>query len=160
MIHGQHFIDYVLEPTLKEIEMYSIEAMLLMYATAYTESRLTHLKQLNGPALGIFQVEPKTYLDVKRYLETRPDIETKVLAALEYDSIPNSSMHLISNLKLSTIIARIKYWMHPSSIPERHENAEMYSYYKHLYNCNPIVDSQEVFFFAMREARKWISLKS
>jgi len=160
MIHGQHFIDYVLEPTLKDIQMYSIDAMYLMYATAYTESRLTHLKQLDGPALGIFQVEPKTYLDVKRYLDTRPDIKQRVTDALEYDSIPNSSMPLITDLRLGAIIARVKYWMHPSSIPAYNENVEMYGYYKHLYNCNPIVDSQEVFFFALREAHKWISMKS
>lgn len=160
MIHAQHFIDYVLEPTLKEIQMYSIDAMFLLYATAYTESRLTHLKQLNGPALGLFQVEPKTYLDVKRYLNGRPEIEAKVLGCLERDSIPNSSMSLITDLRLGTIVARVKYWMHPSIIPDRRENAEMYGYYKHLYNCNPIVDSREVFYYALREARKWISLKS
>jgi len=155
MIHPQHFIDYVLKPTLNDMKMFSIEAVYLMYATAYTESRLTHLKQLNGPALGIFQIEPATYLDVKRYLDTRENIKARVLRAIDNVDIPCSSLHLVTDLKLSTIFARLKYWMSPQPLPDKYQNIDMYHYYKTIYNCNPHVDSKEVFLYALKEARKF-----
>lgn len=61
---------------------YSEEAENLLMGTAAQESALgEYIRQLgNGPALGIFQMEPETFDDIVRnYLSYRPDLCRKVL---------------------------------------------------------------------------------
>jgi hypothetical protein len=43
----------------------SLNAIQLLMGTAAQESHLgTYLKQINGPALGVFQMEPNTEIDI------------------------------------------------------------------------------------------------
>ena len=52
----------LIEKVLKEFGMYSESATNLLLGTAAQESRFgTYIKQINGPACGVFQIEPLTY---------------------------------------------------------------------------------------------------
>ena len=51
---------YVIEPTLKLIDLWSPEAMQLIWLTGWVESRYEYTDQGKGPAKSFWQVEPTT----------------------------------------------------------------------------------------------------
>lgn len=60
-----HFIFKVLRPTLTEMSMWSPSAEKLLTMIAAHESLgLKHRVQVQGPALGVFQMEPATFKDL------------------------------------------------------------------------------------------------
>ena len=51
------------------------KAETLLLGTAKAESGLIYLKQLKGPALGLYQNEPKTHKDTwDNYLKYKPEL--------------------------------------------------------------------------------------
>ena len=64
MINLNQFRDEIVAPTLKEIGLYSKAAERLVIGTGLTESRLEYVKQIGGPALGLYQCEPSTHKDI------------------------------------------------------------------------------------------------
>lgn len=129
MIRPQDLRECVIRPVLKALELHSAEAEDLLMLTAAQESKLGfHLTQLNGPALGIYQIEPATHKDILRYLSRRTDLAQKV----GMFAVKGSHDELVWNLAYSTAIARIKYYMVPLPIPlSLGGQAE---YYKKYYN--------------------------
>lgn len=145
MLNPNQYANLILQPALKALDMFSISAMHLMLCTALVESNLKHLKQLpNGPALGLLQMEPETYFDVKRYLYTREDILNKVLKHCQYSFMPRTDA-LVSNLAFSAMMSRIKYWMIPEPLPHYTDSCALANYYELYYNGNPDVDKTEEF---------------
>jgi len=135
MINPKQFVDEILEPTLKAINMYSVDAMHLMFRTALVESHLTHIRQLpKGRGLGFMQVEMATHIDVVRYLKTRPDITARILNYLEYTQIPTKEHNLIGNTALNVVAARVKYWMQPEPLPSYKDIDAQADYYLKYYN--------------------------
>ena len=56
-----------IEEVLDYLNLNSLSAVNLLLGTAAQESRLgEYIEQVNGPALGIFQMEPKTEIDIFR----------------------------------------------------------------------------------------------
>ena len=136
MMHPKQFRDEVLRPALKEVGLWSPEAELLLMITCAKESLMGfYLKQLNdGPAVGVFQMEPNTYYDiVNHYLEYRPELTDKVLDACSLHYLPGAN-YLISNLKLATIMARLQYYRVSSALPEVDDIDGMARYWKEHYN--------------------------
>ena len=129
-IRAKDLRECVIRPVLQKLDLYSLEAEELMLLTVAQESQMGYyLKQVNGPALGIYQIEPATYMDVLRYLRHRPELRNIV------DSLATSSFdsdELIWNLAYATAIARVKYAMIPEAIPLTLEGQARY--YKQYYN--------------------------
>ena len=71
-INKDQFRDLI-RRTLKDITLYSEDAVDLLMMTAAAESNLgEYLRQINGPALGAFQMEPGTHDDIwKNYLNPK-----------------------------------------------------------------------------------------
>lgn len=135
MINPSQYADLILEPALKAMRMYSLDAMYLMLRTALVESRLTHIKQLPaGPALGFMQIEPDTYADIIRYLKTRDGIRISILEYCGYISLPAHPHVLIHNVAFNAMIARVKYWMTPQPIPNYKDIKSQGEYYLNWYN--------------------------
>ena len=66
-------IKRIIEYALRDLNMYSKDAVLLVYRTGEAESGYRHLEQVKGPAVGFFQVEPDTIDDtIDNYLKFRP----------------------------------------------------------------------------------------
>ena len=81
----------------------------LLLGTAAQESAFgTYLKQVNGPALGAFQMEPATFYAVKEWSVRRFPLvlEGRYATELEYD------------LSIAILSARLNYLSKPDSIPE------------------------------------------
>ena len=86
MLDPNQFTKHIIRPALEAIDLYSKAAEELLLGTAIQESRLVYLKQIGGgPALGLFQMEPATELDlVKNYIWYRPELHAKMMAFPRY----------------------------------------------------------------------------
>ena len=132
MIKIEHFLDEVVIPTLKELDMYSEEACLLVVGTAIQESRLHYLKQIpSGIAKGICQMEEATHDDIwDNFLKYKPEIKERLLG------LTNQSMDLVDQLKgnlyYAVAMCRIHYYRVSEALPNDLEG--MARYWKKYYN--------------------------
>lgn len=121
----------IIIPTLEYLGLYSDAAVLLLLGTCAQESHLgTYVRQINGPALGIYQCEPNTHDDIwDNYLEYKTDLKEKVLAIA-----PRDVNNLINNLNYATAIARIHYLRVKAALPSAGNLNAIAAYYKKYYN--------------------------
>tara|TARA_R110000787_G_scaffold254663_2_gene359957 strand:- start:2199 stop:2726 length:528 start_codon:yes stop_codon:yes gene_type:complete len=140
------FREQVVRPALQFMDkyipgMYSEAAENLMVGTALMESDISYLVQKGGPALGVYQVEPETYIDItQRYFsvsEFRTQFES-IFWDLGYTGTTNKE-HLIFDLRYATIIARIKYFMAPTPLPDADDIHALGHYWDDIFNANPDV---------------------
>lgn len=161
MINPNQFAQLVLEPALKATGTYSLDAMYLMLCTAIVESKLTHLKQLpDGPAMGLYQIEWRTYLDCIRYLVTdEPALKVKILLHTERINFPTTPEAFLADLNLNALIARTKYWMEDEPLPSYKDPQGQAAYYEKYYNANPHNDKTDEFIKANSYCGAWIDEK-
>lgn len=108
-----------------------INAERLLLGTAITESGLRHLKQINGPAMGFYQIEPGTANDIwENHILYRDDLADRVRWAC--GELPDRASQLATNLVYATMIARLKYWMAPEPMPSTLDGFAQY--WKRYYN--------------------------
>jgi len=135
MIDPIQLLKYVIRPTLRDLGVWSVNAEQLVLGTACQESACgEYLVQLgNGPALGIYQMEPATHADIWRnYLPGRA-LATKVSDLAIHAGLDADEM--IGNLYYATAMCRVHYLRVPSAIPsglrkqaeywKRHYNTEL-----------------------------------
>ena len=134
MIDIDHFRLHVVRATLIYMHMWSASAEELLVGTAVTESGLRYLRQFNdGPARGLYQIEPATHDDITdRYLARHSDIRKRLYTLLA--PIPSRIDQLVTNLAYATAIARVKYWMQSEPLPEANDYRGLAQYYKKYYN--------------------------
>lgn len=127
-------IKYIIKWTLDYLDMYSDDAAELIYRTGMAETGYRVLRQMGGgPALGFFQCEPKTMLDImKNYVHYRQDLKQKIIA-LGYNE-EHSSDILMSNIALQVAFCRIKYRRDKYQIPSKDNLKEQGKYWKRVYN--------------------------
>ena len=117
------FRQLIVEPALHKINLHSPAAVELVMNTAKQESALTYLKQLGqGPALGLFQMEPFTHDDIwncfLRYKDPLAN-DLKTLAGFtadEFQSFPNAN-NLVGNLWYAAAMCRVHYFRRPEPLP-------------------------------------------
>lgn len=141
-INCNQFRQYIVRPTLEELDLWSQEAEDLLVGTAAVESQLgTYLHQVGGgPAKGVFQMEPATHDDIwEHYLLYKPRLAYK----LEEVSSSRTSEAMIYNLKYAAAMARIHYLRVREPLPNRRtfSSKEDYisalaSYWKEHYNTH------------------------
>lgn len=117
--------------------MDSPDALMLILRTGVAESGYRHLRQLGGgQALGFFQMEPDTALDlVVNFLASR-DVLTMLVDAAAGGSAWRGDLdyHLVSNIALQIALCRLKYWRSPGAIPPGHDLNGQARYWKEHYN--------------------------
>ncbi len=131
--------DEIIHPTLNYVGSVdggfaSASAVELLLGTAATESGFQHLVQMNGgPAVGIYQIEPDTFLDIKaNYLNSRRDLAKRVRSLT--GSVPAEREQLIGNLFFATAIARLVYWRSPVKLAAPGDVAGHARVWKQVYN--------------------------
>ena len=114
--------------------MYSDSAVELLMLTAATESKLgRYVRQVGGPALGIFQMEPNTENDIYiNYLKYNEDLEDFV-DAYTSDALPDE---LVWNVAYSILMARIHYLRVKEKLPAATDIRGLASYWKKYYNTH------------------------
>lgn len=107
-------------------------AVELLMMTCAHESRLgSYLKQVNGPALGLFQMEPDTLDDLwDNYINYHKDIEWHFDLYQAWDT-PDE---LTWNHKFAIVAARLQYYRVTEALPGQPE--ELARYAKQYWNTD------------------------
>jgi len=122
------------------LSLYSEEATTLLLATAAHESGLgTKLKQVRGPALGVFQIEKPTFDWLKeKYRDQFPRLMLATADQLEWD------------LDLSILVARLRYYVAKPPLPNADDVDGMADYWFKYYNASGVEERKEIFKKAWR----------
>lgn len=124
----------ILRPALKSIDLWSPEAEALVMGTGATESHFRYVKQLNGPALGFFQMEPATHDDIwTHYLGYREVLGDEVLRVCGLSDTP-SAERLVWDMRYASIMCRIHYLRAPERLPAAEDIWAQGRYWKYRYN--------------------------
>lgn len=128
--------EYVVRPTLKLIDCWSQSAENLIMATGMTETTYSALKQVNGPALGFWQMEPATYLDHLKWLESGLNqvFLHKILLAIRKAELPREPDSLIWDMQYATIMCRVHYLRIKEALPDATSAEDLCAYYLKYYN--------------------------
>lgn len=113
---------------------YSEKVIDMLIETACVESCCgRYIKQIKGPACGIFQIEPKTALDIyNNYITYRQ--EYKSIYDKLYIKDLSIEQNLMYNLAFQIFICRIFYLRIKEAIPNT--RSERANYWKQYYNTN------------------------
>ena len=132
MIDTYQFVEHVIVPALNYTSTYSKSAVELLLGTAIQESRLRYLKQLGrGPALGVFQMEPRTHDDIwENYLRYKMPLAEKI-AHLAHERHANS---LKTDLLYAAAMCRAHYLRVPAALPAAGDFEGQAAYWKEHYN--------------------------
>ena len=139
---AQQIREYIIRPTLREMDLWSQAAENLLAGTAAHESngfRAIH-QYGSGPALSWYQIEPATHDDL--WLNTMPGLRRRLpravlvlegMIARRYQGTPPSE-YLLHNLVYATAICRLLYWRAPGALPDAADLAGLAAYWKRYYN--------------------------
>jgi len=136
---SQQLLDYIIKPTLKYMSgnYDSLNARMLLLSTAAIESNCGYyIKQVGGPALGPWQMEPSTEDDIIKNCDAIKggDFWWRIenLLTDQHGEIEVPSM--IASPMYACAMARLKYAMDPSPLPSHDNKKEIYEVYKRVYN--------------------------
>jgi hypothetical protein len=126
----------ILTPTLGALQFREIELKeLLVFTCAVESAGGTYVRQIKGPALGIFQMEPNTFTDIwHNFILRKPDIVNLFSLNLGVHRLPDPT-EMITDLKLATAMAACLYKQRKASILSCKED-DLWDVYKPLYNTD------------------------
>lgn len=122
----------LIKPVLTKIGLYSQLAEDLLVGTCCAESLCgEYIKQVNGPACGIFQMEPNTARDIiDNFLKFKVQLKAKI------DNLYCTNMSLEENLTYNmayqVAMCRIHYYRVKEALPTTREGCA--KYWKKYYN--------------------------
>ncbi len=124
----------ILTPTLEALQFRDIELKeLLVFTCAVESAGGTYVRQVNGPALGIYQLEPNTFSDLwYNYILRKPDIVNLLSLNLGLHRLPDP-IEVITDLKLATAFCALLYKYRKAQIKSIDPN-DLWDVYKPLYN--------------------------
>lgn len=130
-INSQQLLEYVINPTLDMLGLNSPVAARLLLGTCAQESHMgTYIKQIKGPALGIYQMEPATHADIKQnFLTYKPELLAKINRLGD-----GADTSLIYNLAYATALCRIHYFRVKAPLPDGNDLNGLAYYWKKYYN--------------------------
>ena len=131
---ASQILSMVIRPALSKINLWSPSAEELVLGTAIVESGLTYIRQWgDGPALGLWQVEPTTQNDLyTNFLNYRPELGSQLMEL----RAPNLSMdeNLATNLMYGAAVCRLCYYRKPDALPEAGDIEGQAAFWKQHYN--------------------------
>jgi len=136
---------YLIESTLKPLNLYSSNAEELLLATCAQESAFgTFRVQSNGPARGIFQMEKEDHDDIwTNYLKYHDDLSGQIK---DLAGGNNTAEVLINNDPYAIAMARVHYARKPGTLPSATDLNGLWNYYKEYYNTPLGAATQGQFF--------------
>lgn len=135
MFNCEQLTELVIKPTISDLGLYSEEAVELLIFTCANESHGgTYIKQVKGPALGIYQMEPATYNDLwQNFLYKNLSLLLQFNHNFDLHQMP-SEMRMVYDLRFATAMARIFYARIKEALPKANDLEGIWSYYKRFYN--------------------------
>lgn len=133
VMHKQQFRTLVIEPVLKEMGMYSEEAVRLLLMIMAHESRQGYyIKQTVGPALGVYQMEPATHDDIIKFLRAKGKVKLVTMwSAPQFEW--STATEMAGNMYYATAMARAFFLRFPEALPNG-SDAELAAYAKARWN--------------------------
>ena len=130
----------LIKRVMESMDLYSPEALDLVYKTGKVESGYKYIRQIKGPARGLFQCEPWVAVDIcKNYLAYRKKLMQKVANAtnvkLSYFIDPvekDWDFILETNIAAQIAMCRLHYRRIPKRLPSSSEGQA--KYWKKYYN--------------------------
>lgn len=143
-MNAQQLHDHIIKPTLEYMggNYYSKDSAFLLLATAAIESECGYyIKQVGGPALGIWQMEPDTHDDIWTNCDALKIGSFPDLIECLTDDVLNDNeyVQLIRSPMYACAMARLKYSMDSKALPAYNGGTDLdldmfYRYYKRVYN--------------------------
>ena len=135
MIDSKQLRELVIKPALDGLQMYSESAEeILVFVCACESLGGTYLKQIKGPAVGIYQMEPATYTDIwENYIKYHSNIVNLLSLNFDVHKIPEPN-RMIYDLKFATAMARLHFRRHKEPLPQATDLEGLWAYYKKYYN--------------------------
>ncbi len=118
MINNNQFRTLIVQPTLKKMDLYSIDCEnLLVMVMAHESGGGNYIQQVDGPAFGIMQMEGGTFNDIwRRYLLGKHDLEMRLMSSCNLKHIPEPQ-EMDGNLYLAIAMARVFFLRVYTPIP-------------------------------------------
>lgn len=137
MIDNKQLRELIIKPSLDLLQMYSAEAEELLVFTCACESLGgTYLKQIKGPALGIYQMEPATYTDIwQNYIKNHGMVVNLLTLNFACHNMPLPE-RMIYDLRFATAMARLHYRRCKQPLPKSTDIDGIWEYYKKFYNTH------------------------
>lgn len=137
MINVRQLRDLIIKPTLELLHsdyvLASAEELLVFTCAAETFGG-NYIKQVNGPALGIYQMEPETYNDIwQNFISGNSKLRLMLISNFDCHSMPDEQ-RLIYDLRFATAMSRIHYLRVKEKLPDSNDVEAMWKYYKRYYN--------------------------
>ena len=134
MFDINQFRQDILSPTLEALQIRDLSFKeLLVFTCAVESAGGTYVRQIKGPALGIYQIEPNTFTDLwHNYILRKPDIVNLLSLNLGLHRMPELD-EIITDLKLATALCALLYKYRKAQINSFHPE-DLWSVYKPLYN--------------------------
>jgi len=147
---AQQLLDHIIKPTLEYMggNYDSKNARMLLLSTAAIESKCGYyIKQVGGPALGIWQMEPATELDIWGHCDALNHDEFNELVGL---MLPQTHEEADADAMMiapmyACAMARLKYSMDTAPLPSCDNLRAVYDYYKRIYNTHAGASTYEKF---------------
>ena len=133
MLHKDEFSSLV-STYLRRVYKYSPAAVNLLLGTCAVESDFGKAtRQFNGPALGVFQIEPSTMWSFySNYFKYRPEDYTKII---QLSGEPEFSEYALeNNLIFQIVFTRYIYWAVPEPLPDENDIVGLALYWKTHFN--------------------------
>lgn len=124
-----------ISPTLTALGMGGSAADYQVLFTGYLESRFKYFRQINGPALSWFQVEPKTHEDIKGWLNNSFNtiLREKVLSTCYLSILPPDDA-LTWNIRYAVTMCRLVYYRCKMPLPDAADAEGIANCHKVCYN--------------------------
>jgi hypothetical protein len=135
MLNVEQLRDLIIKPALSKLQLFSdVASELLVFTCAVESDGGTYLKQLKGPALGIYQMEPATYNDIwQNYLRSRHDYLMMLGGNFDAYRMPSEN-RMVYDLCYATAMARLHYRRCVRALPEKGDIEGIWQYYKDYWN--------------------------
>jgi hypothetical protein len=132
---ARNVLTTAIRPALTALDAGGPAAERLVLGTGIQESLLVHRRQLgNGPARGLFQMEPATHDDCwENFLKFRAPLAEKVRRTLDPGQEPVAST-LEVNDRYAAAMCRVRYLRVRAAMPPTTDIPAMANYWKQHYN--------------------------
>ena len=98
---------------------------LLCMIAAHESDKLLYARQIRGPALSFYQIEPRSYNDVAQYAQRKGYMEGE---------FPSDPERLMFDFRFATGIARVFLLRIPEPIPAKEQLSALADYAKQYWN--------------------------
>jgi len=133
-INYKQFKDLIIIPSLEHLGLYSESSVNLLSGIVAQESHVaTYIKQINGPAIGPYQMEKPTYSTNMEYLIYRNDDLTDKVINLTLKEIPHFES-MAGNFYFATAMARVHFLRFEEPLPPAYDIRALAIYWKKYYN--------------------------